>query len=462
LAELPHRGDGKRILFVNQYYWPDCAATAQNLTDLAESLSERGYDCHILTSQSRYKPEAPRRARTELHQGVQIHRVRATSFGRRAAWARYSDYLSFYAGAVIRALTLPRYDVVVTLTTPPIIGLVGTLLKWLRRSRHVYWSMDLHPDASMALGLMKSGALFGRFMGWLSRFVYRQADRVVVLGPFMADRVTLKQVKRDRIITIPVWSRRDEIYPIPRAANPLRKALGLEGAFVAMYSGNLGLAHSFGEFIEAARRLRERRNIVFLFVGGGPRLAEVKEACERDGLANIRFHDYFPRAQLHASLSLADAHLISMKPEMIGIVVPGKLYGAMAAGRPAIFVGPEHCETADAIRHAGCGFTIASGEAEGVVEALEHLDGDPSLARRMGERGRSAFLATYEQKLCCHQWSELLRDLLGGSAALGAGSPTSFWQGFARTPGPAPLLSAPHPRTTRSRPSSTTSSLATY
>ena len=146
-----------------------------------------------------------------------------------------------------------------TLTTPPIIGLIGTLLKRIKGTRHVYWSMDLHPDASLALGRM-SPTQPGRprCFYWLSGFVYRQADRVVVLGPYMADRIALKGVAADRIETIPVWSRREEIYPIPRAANSLRKSLGLDDAFVAMYSGNLGLAHSFDEFLVAARRLRDR------------------------------------------------------------------------------------------------------------------------------------------------------------------------------------------------------------
>ena len=137
-----------------------------------------------------------------------------------------------------------------TLTTPPIIGLIGTLLKRLKGTPHVYWSMDLHPDASLALGRMSARPRWVRALAWLSGFVYRQADRVVVLGPYMADRVVLKGIARERIETIPVWSRRDEIYPVPRGGHPLRSALGLDGKFVAMYSGNLGLAHSTSEFLD--------------------------------------------------------------------------------------------------------------------------------------------------------------------------------------------------------------------
>jgi glycosyltransferase involved in cell wall biosynthesis len=403
---------GRRILFINQYYWPDHASTAQHLTDLAEALAARGYECHVLASRGRYQPGEPRPPASEVHEGVRIHRVAATSLGRRGTWARMTDYLSFYAGAVVKAVLLPRFDVVVTLTTPPIIGLIGTLLKRLKGTAHAYWSMDLHPDASLALGRMSPRRAWVRALSWLSGFVYRQADRVVVLGPYMGDRVALKRVDPDRIATIPVWSRREEIYPIPRGANSLRKALGLGDAFVAMYSGNFGLAHSFEEVMAAARGLRGRRDIVFLFVGGGPRLAEVQAVAEQEELTNVRFLDYVPRSHLHVSLSMADVHLISMRPEMTGIVAPGKLYGVMAAGRAAVFVGPEHCEPADTIRHSGCGLTVAPGDSDGLIAALTLLAGDPSLARRMGERGRSAFLAAYERRLCCDRWQELVAGLL--------------------------------------------------
>jgi glycosyltransferase involved in cell wall biosynthesis len=407
---------GTRILFINQYYWPDQASTAQHLTDLAESMAARGYECHVLCSRGRYQPGEPKPKACEVREGVRIHRVAATSLGRGGTWARMTDYLSFYAGAIVQAVLLPRFDVAVTLTTPPIIGLIGTLLKWLKQTSHVYWSMDLHPDASLALGRMSPRQRWVRALSWLSGWVYRRADRVVVLGPYMADRVVLKGVDRARIETIPVWSRREQIYPIPRAANALRKDLGLGDAYVVMYSGNLGLAHSFAEVLAAARRLRDRRDVVFLFVGGGPRLAEVKAIQELEGLTNVRFLDYVPRAHLHVSLSMADVHLISMRPEMTGIVAPGKLYGVMAAGRPALFIGPDHCESADTIRLAGCGLTIAPGDVDALVAALTLLADDPSLARQMGERGRSAFLTTYERKLCCERWHELIAELVANRA----------------------------------------------
>ncbi len=418
----PHPGPAtpSRILFINQYYWPDRASTAQHLADLAESLAERGIECHVLCGKGGYQGDRSRVPSSEVHNGVHIHRVGSTSLGRRSTLRRMTDYLSFYACALVAALRLTRFDTTVTLTTPPIIGLIGMILGRLKGSRHVFWSMDLHPDAGIALGLMSRRNPIVAVLSWISDRVYRAADRVVVLGPYMADRIAAKGVRPNRIKTIPVWSRGDEIYPWaePRESHPLRKSLGLGSKFIAMYSGNMGLAHSFDDLMTAAVRLREREDIVFLFVGDGPRKAEILKAKSEADLGNVILLDYFPREQLHLSLSLADVHLMSMRREMIGIVVPCKLYGAMASARPSLFVGPEHCETADTIREAACGFVNRLGEPDGIVESIEGLAADLNMARTMGEHGRTAFLQSFEREACCVSWSLMLNELEGDAGVV--------------------------------------------
>ena len=413
LKERLHGGRPSRILFVNQYYWPDHASTAQHLTDLAESLAEQGHECHVVCSKGGYQGEQASRPRSEVRNGVHIHRVGATRLGRRTTLRRMADYLSYYAQAAIRALAMPKFDLVVTLTTPPLIGLIGLLLRRMKGSMHVIWSMDLHPEAGVALGIMTRKNPVVAALAMLSDAVYRSADRVVVLGAYMADRIAAKKVRPNRIAVIPVWSPKDERAEGSNETNPAARDLGLDGKFVAMYSGNLGLAHSFDEFLEAARRLRDRDDIAFVFVGDGPRKKEVARAKNAEGLNNVHLMDYVPRASLMPSLRSASVHLVSMRREMTGIVVPGKLYGAMASGRPVIFVGPEHCETADTIREAGCGITLRLGDASGLVQSIEYLTTDNEAAVAMGERGREAFDREFERDVCCAHWSGMLRELVG-------------------------------------------------
>jgi glycosyltransferase involved in cell wall biosynthesis len=410
-------GRRRRILLVNQHYWPDHASTAQHLADLAEALAEEGHDVHVICSRAGSRPGGPPRARREARRGVTIHRVGATGLGRASTLRRMVDYLSFHQLALARALTLPRFDVVVTLTTPPLIAVVGQALRRLRGTRHVSWSMDLHPDASLALGRMSTRNAAHRALASLSDALYRGADRVVALGPYMADRHQRKGVPNERIATIPVWSRRDEVYPMPRDGHPLRAALGLADKFVVMYSGNHGLAHTFDALLDAARRLKDRDDIVFLFVGDGPRRREVTLARDGAGLDNIRLLDFFPREHLHASLSLADLHVVSLRPEMTGICVPGKLYGAMASGRPVLFIGPPRCEVADTVTEHGCGEVVGPHDGAAAARAITRLADDPELAETRGEAGLAAFVENYEREPCCAAWCWMLDELLDGTVS---------------------------------------------
>jgi glycosyltransferase involved in cell wall biosynthesis len=273
--------------------------------------------------------------------------------------------------------------------------------------------MDLHPDASLAIGRMKPRGAAAKLFSWLARRIDRQADRVVALGPYMADRLLARGVRPNRLSVIPVWSRADEFNIPPRDENPIRRSLEITEKIVFMYSGNMGLAHQFEELLLAIERLKDRRDLLFLFVGGGPRLAEIERAVAERDLGNVRLLDSSPRANLADLLSAADVHLVTMRAGTSGIVVPGKLYGAMAACRPIVFIGPEHCETADTIREAECGATIRLGDVDGLAETLVALADSPETRNAMGERARAEFIARFERDVCNEHWSAMLDALLG-------------------------------------------------
>ena len=287
----------QRILFINQYYWPDRASTAQHLTDLAESLA--GARLRVPRA-LRPGPLPIRRTGTSGLRGPRGS-AHTPGAGHVAGPSEHADadgrLPQLLCPALVKAMRLPRFDAVVTLTTPPIIGLIGTVLRRLKGTPHVYWSMDLHPDASLALRRMSPRNPLVRGSGVAEQLRSIATPTRRRAGPVHGRSRADEGVRKDRVATIPVWSRRDEVYPVDRDGNPLRQSLGLGDKFVAMYSGNLGLAHTFDEFLEAARRLRDREDIVFLFVGGGPRTEEVRSAQQDEGLTNIRLLDYVARAR---------------------------------------------------------------------------------------------------------------------------------------------------------------------
>ena len=399
-----------RLLLVNQHYYPDVASTGQHLTDLAEHLAMEGYSVEVLTGRGKYvagKVEAPAR---EVRNGVRIRRLRTTSFGRGSHLGRVIDYLSFYVKVLVTLLFGPRRDGVLFLTTPPLLGFLGAIARMVRGQRYGVWSMDLHPDAEVASGMLKASSLFAKVLEWMNATGYRHADFVVDLGPYMKQRIVEKGVAPERTHTVHVWSAKEEIVPTPRERNPLIDELGLRDKFVVMYSGNAGIVHDFDGVSEAMRLLKDDPRIHFLFVGNGPRRAQIEQFVKENGIGNFEYRDYFSREQLKYSLSVADVHLISLRSPFVGISVPGKLYGIMASARPALFVGPTECESAETILDARCGAVVdpAKGEAGArLAKWIRQLESEPQLAREFGAAGRRAFERVYERKVNCESFAQI-------------------------------------------------------
>jgi colanic acid biosynthesis glycosyl transferase WcaI len=412
------RPAGASLLFINQHYAPDVAATGQCLADLAEHLVECGYDVDVLASRTRYDATQLSAPAREVMNGVRVTRLSATGFGRETHVGRIIDYASFYLKVLVRLLFGRRYDGVVFLTTPPFIALLGRVARAIRGQRYGIWSMDLHPEAELAASMLRPGSIAARILAWLDARAYRGADFVVDLGTYMQRRVLEKGVLPEKSHTVPIWGGRENGEQ-SSALNPLRRRFGLDGKFVVMYSGNAGIVHDFGAIFEAMRQLKHDPRVFFLFVGGGPRRREVEAFAARESVGNFAYHDYVPRELLPHSLSVADVHLVSLRHRFVGISVPSKLYGAMASARPILFVGPGRCETADAIAQVRCGLTVDPGEqgdaaaGQHIATVLQAWADVPSVRAEMGERGRRAFLEQYEPRLSCAAFETIVRTSWG-------------------------------------------------
>ena len=396
-----------KVLLINQFFPPDIAPTGQMASELADDLVAAGFEVTALASQGSYL--GGRLAPSETGHGVTVHRLTATSLGKRSLVHRALDYGSFQAAVAITLASLPRHDVVIAMTTPPLVAAAGLVAKVRRGSRLVYWVQDLYPEIAMAFGALGSGSLPARAMAAISRRVMRAADRVVVLGDAMVERAVQAGASLERVAIIPNWADGHVVRPVPDAENPLRVVLRGEGKFLVMYSGNIGRAHDVETLAGAARILGNRGDIEFLFLGDGDRRLELEFATR--GLANVRFGPYQSRERLASSLSAADAHLVSLSPNVVGLLEPSKLYGIMAAGRPALYVGPRHSEAAKTIEKEECGLVLDNGDAAGLAQAILALASDPARTAALGAAGREAFASRYDRRIRTAQFMELLREL---------------------------------------------------
>ena len=378
-----------RIVLLNQYYAPDEAATAQLLADVGAGLARAGHQVVAVCSDRSYTDPSRRYATSETIDGVRVERVRTTGFGRGSRAGRMVDYATFLAGAGRRLLIGSGPQVVLSLSSPPMVGVLGVAAARVRGARSVYWVMDVYPDVAFELGVLRRGSLGGRVLGAMSRFALRNSHRVVALGETMAAR--LDRTGRRAVDVIHNWADETAIHPRPVEGHPLRERWGWVGRFVVLYSGNMGLAHEFDTVLEAAKRLEGEASVLFAFVGGGPRRAEVESEVKRRGLANVEFHPYVERADLGMSLTAGDLHLVTLRPRMPGLLVPSKIYGIMAAGRPTLYVGPSEGEIHDILAAGGCGALVEPGDVEGLVEAVRSYVRDEQRRRNEGQRSRSLF-----------------------------------------------------------------------
>ncbi len=424
-----------RVIFLNRYFHPDHSATSQMLSDLAFALGGRGHRVAVITSRQRYDAPDERLAPRETVGEVEIRRVWTSRFGRRNLIGRAADYLTFYAAAAFALWRLAREgDVIVAKTDPPMLSVIAAPLARMRGARLVNWLQDIYPEVAERLhpGGRLSRLAFRLLRGLRDRSL-RRAAMNVALGERMAETLAGLGLGEETIRVIPNWADGALIAPRAHAMNPLRAAWGLDGKFVAGYSGNLGRAHDYATLLDAIARVEEDRveedrnapardgeneagsgraapEIVWLFIGGGALHEAFAAEVRRRGFTSVAFQPYQPRERLAESLSAADAHLVSLRPELEGLIVPSKFYGIAAAGRPAIFIGHPGGEIARLISRRACGRCVAEGDGEGLARAVLDLAADPAACRRMGIDARRAFEAEWDKPIAIARWETLLRE----------------------------------------------------
>lgn len=372
-----------RTLLLNQTFYPDVAATAQYLTDLAVGLAERGHEVTVITSRRSYDSPADQFPPTELWKGIQIHRVASTGLGKSSRWRRSVDFASFIASCAFRLLRIQRHDAVVALTSPPLIAFLAAWYCRLRGARLYYWVMDLNPDAAIAAQWIPANSLAAKCLEKMSQFSFNHSHLVIVLDRFMRDRVVSKGIPLERIVVIPPWAQ-DGVGGWDSAGRVrYRTAHGLQDRFVVMYSGNHSPCHPLDTLLDAAKHLAGDRRFAFCFVGGGSQHEATARFAKEHGLTNIYTLPYSPIEELSGSLSAADLHAVVMGDPFVGMIHPCKVYNVLLVGAPILYLGPEQShirDLFDEIRDGDHLHSVCHGDVDAMVTAIRR-------AEAKGDRG---------------------------------------------------------------------------
>jgi glycosyltransferase involved in cell wall biosynthesis len=358
-----------RLLFINRYFYPDPSATSQMLTELAEDLDMQGDTVTVITGRSAYLDSETLLPLMERHNGIEIRRVKSTNFGRKRHFGRLLDYLTFYVVAMWAAFRLKRQDCLIVLTDPPLLSVLAALVGTVKRCRTVCWLQDVFPEIAVQAGVIKKGSL-ARILQSLAVWSLRRMDRVVVLGRCMEHRVKVWGLSAEKITWLPNWSDGTCIYPLERCENRFVDQHKLQDRFVVMYSGNLGVVHEFQSIRRMIGALRHIEEICFCFVGDGLQKARLLAESYSKGWDNVLFLPYQPKERLRSVLAAAHIHLVSLRGDMMGLSVPCKVYGILAAGRPVIFIGPKESEAASIIEESQCGDIIEPHDHAAAIDVL--------------------------------------------------------------------------------------------
>lgn len=410
----------KKILIISEPFYPQVAAIGQLLTDLSEDLINAGYKVKVITGNpNNIFVKNNTMPRKENYKGIEIIRLRNTTFSKYRMVGRIINYLTFHFLVFSRVLFYERPHLVFVLSTPPFISFSGLMLKIFKGSKVIYNIQDLFPDLAVELGKLKNKLFIG-FLKKLSVLIVRKVDKVVVVGEYMEKKIREELLKEtsenNHIITIHNWADGDKIKVLRGDIedNFLRKKWGLEGKFVVLYSGNIGYLHEFDTIISAADFLAKEglKEIVFVFIGEGIKKSYIEEKAREKGLNNILFFPYQPREMLTYSLGLANVSLVTLEKGFEGMVVPSKIYGILASGKPMIGVVGRDSEITGIIREGECGRVVKIGNYMALSEAIIEYYKNPQKCYKEGMNGRKYFEKSFDRKIATKKYIKMIEETL--------------------------------------------------
>ena len=395
-----------RILVLNQYYWPAVEATARLLHELCTALAV-DYDVTVIAGT--IPGEGMHPGKTTVGD-VRVIRVRSTSYDRRRLLPRAINYATYLAQSFRSAVAASPPDVVLCMTDPPIIGNVALIVARRFRVHVVVVSQDVFPEVAVELGRIENPLLIA-FLRRLINFYLARADRVVAIGMTMRERLLEKGARPDRVAVIPNWVDTGNITPVPHD-NPWAREHGLADKFVVMHSGNVGHAQNLDALIRSATFLRDLVDLRIAIIGAGARHADMVALTERLDAESVVFAPYQPREVLSQSLSTASVHVVGLARGLSGYVVPSRVYGIMAAGRPVIVAAEDQSETAQLVREVGCGVVVPPGRSELLAEAIRDAHDGRLDLEGMGRLARDYVVAMADTRAATGRYRALLAELL--------------------------------------------------
>ncbi|MGH9528745.1 MAG: glycosyltransferase family 4 protein [Terriglobales bacterium] len=414
-----------KILYVSQYFPPEMGAPSARVGELSRHWVREGHEVTVLTGfpnhptgkiAASYRKKIRGLVMKENADGVRVIRTWLLPLPNQKSVERILNHLSFCISAAITGLFLPRADVVIATSPQLLVGISGWWLASLKRVPFVFEVRDLWPESLVAVGMGDRSSLLYRVLASIAKFLYRKADRIVVVTPAFKDYLMEQMhIGAGKIVVVQNGVETSLFDPV-RADRNLKKDLGLEERFVVSYIGTMGLAHGLGKILDTAAQLQQAHaEIIFLFVGEGSDKEHIISAATSRKLSNVRFVDEQPRETIPDYICASDVCLVLLKKsDIFKTVIPTKMLEFMACARPVI-LGVEG-QARKIVDESQAGVFIRPESADDLSEAVVRLFNDPHLRLELGRNGRKYILQHLSRPQTARIYIEFLRSILEGES----------------------------------------------
>jgi colanic acid biosynthesis glycosyl transferase WcaI len=385
------------FLVISQVFWPDTASTAQHLFDLAEELVRKNHSVTVYSSRYAYENSQIKFPRTENHGKIRIHRINNTGFGKKYTIGRLIDFASFNFLLFFKLLSLRKnsFYAIIGMTSPPLVSFFGAYIARRKNMKFIYWVMDLQPELSIASGLIKRGSFLAGILERIGNYIIRNADISIVLDKYMRDYLIMRGANERHLYIVPVWPVVEESFCGIREENPFRKENNFGGRLVVMYSGNHSYIHPLDTLLNAALKLENEKDFLFVFIGEGVRKKEVNKFVEQHKLDNILQLPYQPRNRIHESLGSSDLQVVIMGNDLVGYTHPNKIYGAMYIGKPILYIGPDPSHVTDIIKSLEANISVNHNQVDELVKKLLSLKRHKNELNEMGSQNKEIAIKNF-------------------------------------------------------------------
>ncbi|MBD2563923.1 MULTISPECIES: glycosyltransferase family 4 protein [Nostoc] len=402
-----------KLSVITQFFPPDYAPTGQLIEELVKQLGQQGVDIEVFTSQPGYAFQSHSAASVERVGGIRIQRSRtAQLWPGRIRGKAVNGVLYTLRAALYLLRAWRRRNVLLVTTAPPFLSIIGYLAYLVFRLPYVCIIYDLYPDIAIALGVVSKQNWLARLWRAINKQIWLNAKGIVVLSPAMKQQVLANcpQVA-DKISVIHSWANPELIVPIAKQENWFAWKHNLVNKFTVLYSGNMGRCHDMTTILEAAQQLQDEP-VHFVFIGGGAKRDELIQEVNQLGLLNFTFLPYQDKQVLPYSLTACDLSLVSVDASTEGLVVPSKLYSALASGRPIAVICSQYSYLKQLIAEADCGSTFENGDSHALAQFIRLLSRDPQLGERMGKAGRQYLRSHFTPKIISQQYLDVLQQAI--------------------------------------------------